>query len=86
MILDYFTWAICRFFIYLSAVTIINHFRDWLGLGESKSGENWRMCFEAVCSCEAGVFKYFPRAISLPTPVGQQLGWGVLQSVLDCYC
>jgi hypothetical protein len=40
VILDYFTWAICRFFIYLSAVTIINHFRHWLGAGNSTLAES----------------------------------------------
>lgn len=40
MILDDFTQAICRFFNYLSAVTVINHFRDWLGPGKSILAEN----------------------------------------------
>ena len=40
MILDGFTQAICRFFNYLSAVTVINHFRDWLGPAKSIPAEN----------------------------------------------
>lgn len=40
MIRGYFAQAICRFFIYLSAVTIINHFSDCLGPRKSILAES----------------------------------------------
>lgn len=80
MILDYFAPAICRF-IYLSAVTIINHFRGWLGLGKSILAESSARV-DSIGVCVLKRFVPMKQVYStiflihfyLPTPVAQQLG------------
>lgn len=80
MILDYFTWAICRFFIYLSAVTIINHSRHWLGPRKpilayrairlnGTGGFIWKWCV----SMKQVRLNIFLTPFHLPTPVAQKL-------------